>query len=159
MIQLLYPNHSAEYTYYYCNRPAVMQTSHWISVILAFNRVHIQETVIHMPGGGWSWLGLSQLRNNTSIQISLFYCNIYNTPSWWYSWVTVGLPWWTSRWTHASPLILIIHWQIQFVWNPSNSVHAILIYQGVYCCTKVCNLHLDDNLPKSRWQSNALNTM
>ena len=26
----------------------------------------------------------------------------------------------------------------------------ILIYQGVYCCTKVCNLHLDDSLSKSR---------
>ena len=27
---------------------------------------------------------------------------------------------------------------------------CILIYQGVYCCTKVCNLHLDDSLSKSR---------
>ena len=26
---------------------------------------------------------------------------------------------------------------------------GILIYQGVYCCTKVCNLHLDDSLSKS----------
>ena len=26
----------------------------------------------------------------------------------------------------------------------------ILIYQGVYCCTKVCNLHLDDSFSKSR---------
>ena len=26
----------------------------------------------------------------------------------------------------------------------------ILIYQGVYCCTKVCNLHLDDSPSKSR---------
>ena len=27
---------------------------------------------------------------------------------------------------------------------------SILIYQGVYCCTKVCNLHLDDSFSKSR---------
>ena len=27
---------------------------------------------------------------------------------------------------------------------------SILIYQGVHCCTKVCNLHLDDSLSKSR---------
>ena len=26
----------------------------------------------------------------------------------------------------------------------------ILIYQGVHCCTKVCNLHLDDSPSKSR---------
>ena len=26
----------------------------------------------------------------------------------------------------------------------------ILIYQGVHCCTKVCNLHLDDSSSKSR---------
>ena len=29
-------------------------------------------------------------------------------------------------------------------------VLPILIYQGVYCCTKVCNLHLDDSFSKSR---------
>ena len=27
---------------------------------------------------------------------------------------------------------------------------SILIYQGVHCCTKVCNLHLDDSPSKSR---------
>ena len=26
----------------------------------------------------------------------------------------------------------------------------ILIYQGVHCCTKACNLHLDDSPSKSR---------
>ena len=28
--------------------------------------------------------------------------------------------------------------------------YHILIYQGVHCCTKVCNLHLDDSPSKSR---------
>ena len=32
---------------------------------------------------------------------------------------------------------------------PSPGV-PILIYQGVHCCTKVCNLHLDDSPSKSR---------
>ena len=31
-----------------------------------------------------------------------------------------------------------------------SNVDVILIYQGVHCCTKVCNLHLDASPSKSR---------
>ena len=44
---------------------------------------------------------------------------------------------------------LAFHHQGPTFINACCQAATILIYQGVYCCTKVCNLHLDDSPSKS----------
>ena len=50
---------------------------------------------------------------------------------------------------HSAPRVILSDRGQNFLSSVVREL-CILIYQGVYCCTKVCNLHLDDSLSKSR---------